>query len=221
MFKMKRAIHFDFHTVGGIDGLLKDFDAADFAKTLADANVEYINFAAMCNNGYCYYPTKVGIVYPGLKRDILGEVIEECHKKGIGVSAYLNVGINFEAANNHLNWSRMDKEGKSIETYNIFVHDCDRREGNYFVRSMCFNNQEYVEYIKNIVKEIISNLTCFIFYTAAILPFFNIYTMKKKRQFVFLCNYLFYKTFFRNRIVASQIVIDIKHTDTHSEQGFH
>ena len=156
MRKMKRAIHFDFHTVSGIDGLLKNFDAADFAKTLADANVEYINFAAMCNNGYCYYPTKVGVVYPGLERDILGEIISECHKNGIGVSAYLNVGINFEAAKNHLIWSRMSKDGKLIEKYNIFVHDCDKKDENYFVRSMCFNNNEYVQYVKDIVKEIIT-----------------------------------------------------------------
>ena len=76
MKKFKRAVHFDFHTVEGVENLLSEFDAADFAETLKKADVGYINFTAMCNHGFCYYPTKVGCVYPGLKRDILGEVIK-------------------------------------------------------------------------------------------------------------------------------------------------
>ena len=150
----KRAIHFDFHTLAGIDGLLQDFDAADFAKTLAEANVGYINFTAMCNNGYCYYPTHVGTVYPGLKRDILGEVLEACHRYGIGVTAYLNVGINFEAAKNHIEWCRIDETGRVLVTYSNLVHDIDRRDGNLFTRTMCFNHPGYVTHTLELIREI-------------------------------------------------------------------
>lgn len=154
MKKFKRAVHFDFHTVEGVENLLSEFDAADFAETLKKADVGYINFTAMCNNGFCYYPTNVGCVYPGLERDILGEVIKECHKRDIGVTAYLNVGINFTAAKNHLEWCRISENGNVLETYNNFVHDCDRREGNFFTRTMCFNQKGYVDFVLAIVKEI-------------------------------------------------------------------
>lgn len=150
----KRAIHFDFHTLAGIDGLLQNFDATDFAKTLADANVGYINFTAMCNNGYCYYPTRVGTVYPGLKRDILGEVLDACHRYGIGVTAYLNVGINFEAARSHIEWCRIDETGRVLVTYSNLVHDIDCRDGNLFTRTMCFNHPGYVAHTLDLIREI-------------------------------------------------------------------
>ena len=153
--EFKRAIHFDFHTVAGIPDLLKDFDADDFAETLRAAGVKYINFTAMCNNGYCYYPTEIGTVYPGLTRDIFGEVISACRKRGIGVTAYFNAGINFEAAKNHLSWCRIDEQGKNITEYNNFVHDCDRRKGNYFTRSMCLNNPDYKKFLTGIIGEIL------------------------------------------------------------------
>ena len=65
--KMRRAVHFDFHTMPGIDNICENFDAAAFAQQMADANVDYINFFARCNIGFSYYPTKVGVQYPGLK----------------------------------------------------------------------------------------------------------------------------------------------------------
>ena len=62
--QMKRAVHFDFHTLPGVDDFGEDFDAARFAQQLQDANVGYINFFARCNIGFSYYPTKVGVPYP-------------------------------------------------------------------------------------------------------------------------------------------------------------
>ena len=78
MDKMKRAIHLDFHTMPGIYDFEETFDAAEFAKTLKDAKVEYLNAVAQCNLGFCYYPTNVGIRYPGLKTDLFGSIVKEC-----------------------------------------------------------------------------------------------------------------------------------------------
>lgn len=39
---IKRAIHFDFHTMPKIPDLGVDFNAQEFASQLADAKVEYI-----------------------------------------------------------------------------------------------------------------------------------------------------------------------------------
>ena len=66
----KRAIHFDFHTMPGCNDIGAEFNGEEFVATLKKAKVEYINIFAKCNLGFCYYPTKVGTVYPGLKFDL-------------------------------------------------------------------------------------------------------------------------------------------------------
>ncbi|MBO5879993.1 MAG: hypothetical protein J6Q68_05530, partial [Clostridia bacterium] len=57
---IKRAVHFDFHTMPGIDDILSNYNAEDFAETLYNANVDYVNIFARCNIGFSYYPTKLG-----------------------------------------------------------------------------------------------------------------------------------------------------------------
>lgn len=68
----RRAIHLDFHTMPGIYDVGRDFDGEVFARTLADAHVDYITVFARCNLGFAYYPTRVGVMHPGLKFDLLG-----------------------------------------------------------------------------------------------------------------------------------------------------
>jgi len=43
MNRIKRAIHIDFHTMPGIYDFGREWDAAEFAKTLKDAHVTCIN----------------------------------------------------------------------------------------------------------------------------------------------------------------------------------
>ena len=155
MKKIKRAIHFDFHTVKGIVKMLPEFNAALFAQTLQDSRVDYINFCAACNNGYSYYPTRVGIKYPGLDFDLFGDVVRECHARGIGVTGYINVGINYERAVRYPNECRVDRDGRVLIPYDNLVHDCDRRPGNLFTQRMCTRNPAYRKYILQVVREII------------------------------------------------------------------
>ncbi len=112
----KRSIHFDFHTMPGITEIGSRFDAEAFAKTLADMKVDYINFFAKCNVGYTYYPSDVGVNYPGLKVDMLGGVVDACHKRGIGVSAYINSGLDHEQFIRHRDWCRVNAKGQIFET---------------------------------------------------------------------------------------------------------
>ncbi len=75
--KMKRAVHFNFHTLPGIEGLGEKFNAAAFADTPQDSHVGHINFFARCNRGYSYHPTKVGIPYPSKNsQHLLPEIID-------------------------------------------------------------------------------------------------------------------------------------------------
>ena len=113
MKEMIRAMHFDFHTMPGYENLFENFSATEFAQKLQDNHVKYINFTARCNIGFSYYDTKVGVKYKGLKRDVLKEVVSACHQKGIGVTAYLNAGLNHEHAFLHPDWMRIDMDGKA------------------------------------------------------------------------------------------------------------
>lgn len=145
MNKLKRAVHFDFHTMPGIKNLGSQFDALKFAKTLKDANVEYINMFARCNIGFSYYDTKIGIKYPTLKSNMLKDCIDECHKYGIGVTAYLNGGLNHELCLRHPEFMKINKNGE--------VMSGDRVYNNFF-RMPCFNTG-YREYLLSEISEIL------------------------------------------------------------------
>ena len=142
---MKRAVHFDFHTMPGIDNFGENFDAARFAEQLASANVNYINFFARCNIGYSYYKTKVGIPYPNMKGNMLEDVLRECHKRDIGVTAYINAGINHEFSMLHPEWLQMTEDGK--------IYDFDR--GISFFRTVCYNTA-YRDHLLSEVREVLS-----------------------------------------------------------------
>ena len=142
--KFGRAFHFDFHTSPGVKGILKNFDADKFARQLENAHVEHVNVAARCNMGFSYYNTKLGVKYPGLgERDILGEMIDACHKRDIAVIAYLNVALDHEVAADKINWLVMDKDGA------VYRHD---KKSNFF-RSMCYNSP-YREHYLNEIREV-------------------------------------------------------------------
>jgi len=146
MRPMKRAVHIDFHTMPGIDDFNREWDAARFASTLQDAHVTYINAFARCNIGFAYYPTRIGIPYPGMKGDMFGDLLRECHLRDIGVSAYINVGLDHEQSSRHMGWLRLDQEGRVIS---------GDRTGNFF-RQLCYNNPEYRDYHFGMLKEVIA-----------------------------------------------------------------
>lgn len=146
MRKMRRAIHFDFHTMPGIYDFGERFDAAKFAGTLSETGVEYVNIFARCNEGFAYYPTKIGVPYPGMKGDMMGDSIRELHKKGIGVSVYMNASYDHEQAIRHREWTvRNPKINKS----NDWVFD-------YFI-DMCYLNSGYRDYLLGMIKEVVDN----------------------------------------------------------------
>ncbi len=142
--KFGRAIHYDFHTSPGIDNILANFDAEKFAEQLENAHIEYANVAARCNMGYSYYNTKIGKKYPGLgDRDPLKEMIDACHKRNIGVTAYINVGLNHELMADNYGWLKIAKNGT--------VYSQDKKDN--FFRLMCYNS-DYRKYFLNELREI-------------------------------------------------------------------
>lgn len=145
MKEIYRHIHFDFHTMPGIDDFNREWDAAAFAQRLAEANVDHINFPAACNLGFSYYKTSVGISYPGMKGDMLRDILKECHARQIGVNAYINVGLMHEQARLHPEWCRIDKEGRLLRGDRVY---------NNFFRTMCYNSKGYHDYLISVIQEI-------------------------------------------------------------------
>ena len=146
MRPMKRAVHIDFHTMPRITDFGTRFDAADLAQTLADANVDYVNVFARCNIGFSYYPTKLGTPYPYMTGDLLGDTIRECHKRNIGVTAYINAGLNHELLTERMDFMRVDGKGRVYEDNPVY---------NHYFRAPCFNTG-YRDYLKQEVKEVLA-----------------------------------------------------------------
>lgn len=145
MEKIKRAIHFDFHTLPGISDIASEWDAELFAKTLKKAKVRVINATAQCNVGYSYYQTEHGVVYPGLEADMFSELVKACHAEGIKVIGYVSTGLNHEACIKHPEWCRMLKDGRIVYT----------ELSEYYYRVPCYNTG-YGEHMLKIYEEVLN-----------------------------------------------------------------
>jgi len=106
-----RQVHLDFHTSPLITDVGADFDASAFTQTLKEAYVNSINIFAKCHHGMAYYPSKVGPVHPGLKFDMLGEMITACHKADILTPVYITVMWDQYVAEQHADWLVVDENG--------------------------------------------------------------------------------------------------------------
>ncbi|MDD3927051.1 MAG: alpha-L-fucosidase, partial [bacterium] len=140
----RRAIHLDFHTMPGVYDVGRDFNSKEFARTLKDTGVDYITVFARCNLGFAYYPTEIGIVHPGLRIDLLGQMVEACHAEGIEVAAYFNAGIDHEHALQHRDWVKVNKEGQ-VYRYDVM---------GYGFRDMCLNTG-YGGHLLAMIEEVI------------------------------------------------------------------
>ena len=149
MKPMKRAVHFDFHTMPGVDDILANYDAEDFAESLYQANVDYVNIFARCNIGFSYYPTKVGTPYPGMKGDMVGDTVRALHKRGMGVTLYTNGGLNHQLLAENPGLSKINRDGT------IWIGDEQSRINNNFFRSPCYLGG-YRKHLLDEIKEMLS-----------------------------------------------------------------
>jgi hypothetical protein len=106
-----RQVHLDFHTPGSVRPIARDFDAAAFARTMRESHVGSVNVFARCHHGFSYYPTDVGTIHPGLEFDLLGRQVEALHAEVIRAVAYVTIGWDDLAAENHPEWVIVGKDG--------------------------------------------------------------------------------------------------------------
>ena len=108
----KFAVFYDFHTMPACPDVGAGFDCDAAAEQLKRCGADFTIFAARCNLGMAYYDTKTGIRHPALKYDLFGRFLEACHKRGIAVSAYMNVGLSQEEGLRHRDWLTVSPEGE-------------------------------------------------------------------------------------------------------------
>lgn len=142
----KWCLFFDFHTMPACPDVGKNFNPDEFTERIRKCGVDYIVFPAKCNLGMCYFNTRIGTKHPSLKYDMFGEIVKNCKKRGIAISAYINVGISHHDALFHREWCILTPEG--------YTYRPDRL--NSFFRTMCYNTG-YRDYILELIKEIVSN----------------------------------------------------------------
>jgi hypothetical protein len=148
-----RQVHLDFHTSPLITDVAVDFDASAFVQTLKDAHVNSINIFAKCHHGMAYYPSKVGPVHPGLKIDLLGEMIAACHKADILTPAYITIMWDQYAAEQHADWRVLDEHGAFV-LQNAAVGGYAPLEAGW--KWLC-PNTPYLDYVSAQAKEVAKN----------------------------------------------------------------
>lgn len=138
-----RRLQLDFHNPTGIPDVGYDFDGKEFARILKGSGFDSVTVFAQCSHGYSYFPTKVGIKHPNLKRDLLGEMIEACHSENITIGAYISVGCSDFAKQE---WLQVDSKGKprSFE-----------EQGGYTM--VCLNSPYIENNVLPITSEVVEN----------------------------------------------------------------
>jgi len=138
-----RQIHLDFHTTATIPGIGKDFDPDEFAKTLKDAKVEWINIFGKCHHGMFYYNTKIGTRHPYMEGELTAGQVEALRKYGIKFGMYTCVGWNEEWCDRHPEWMEVNPAG-------VLGNKTPFRA---MWRKLCLNHQAYTDMIKAEIQE--------------------------------------------------------------------
>ncbi len=141
-----RQIHLDFHTSEHVEDIAAQFDPDEFARMLERARVNSVTCFARCHHGWIYYDTKANPErrHPHLKRNLLKEQIEACHKRNIRVPIYVTIMWDHYTAQRRLDWLVVDEKGAPVGTP-IFEAG--------FYRRLCYNTP-YREFLRRHVTEI-------------------------------------------------------------------
>ncbi len=140
-----RQIHLDFHTSPDIPDVGQDFDPDVFGDTLVEARVNWITLFGKCHHGMSYYPTKAGVMHPGLKFDLLGAQIEACKKRGIATPVYISARVD-----QHIGTTRADLVVR-LEDGRLWGPSSE--QASWY--NLCMGNKEYIDYLAAQTEEVL------------------------------------------------------------------
>ncbi|MBT4484470.1 MAG: twin-arginine translocation signal domain-containing protein, partial [Candidatus Latescibacteria bacterium] len=89
---------------GNYKEIFNNFDAEAAAQMYEEAGVDLLCYFGKCQNGYSYYPTKIGVEHPGLNRDFTGELTEALKKRGIRCMVYFFPAMERRLQKIHPDW---------------------------------------------------------------------------------------------------------------------
>ena len=141
-----RQIHLDFHTSEKIEGIGADFDADEFADTLAKAHVNSINLFARGHHGWIYYDTKAFPErrHPHLACNLLKEQVEACQKRGIKTPIYVTVQADRYTGTRHPEWAQIGADGH-LRSYSPINPG--------FAPGLCLNTP-YFDFLKAFIDDV-------------------------------------------------------------------
>lgn len=136
----------DMHINDSDPVYMSQYDPVKYVENLITAEVDTaILYAGNCL-GICFWPTRVGHMHASLQgRDILGDTIAECRKRGLNVIVYFNIWSRW-AYDTHPEWRYRDSMGRGM-----FVESDGQRYG------MCCSNTGYAEYVYTQVDDLASH----------------------------------------------------------------
>lgn len=155
MFKLSpRQVHLDFHTSPLIEGIGVNFGKENFQQALKQGNISSVTMFAKCHHSMCYYPTKVGIMHPHLKFDLLGRMLDAAHEIGVNAPIYITAGWSAVDAENHPEWWVKKIDGSvSTMNYDMTKGENDSRPNCSWI-NLCLNDGSYAKHIYDHTREI-------------------------------------------------------------------
>jgi uncharacterized Zn-finger protein len=107
-----RRLLIDMH-VPDWDGLLANFDPADYVNTIARAGFQALMQYANSHVGLSLWRTAIGQMDAGMKgRDYFGEVMAECRRQGLHAIAYYSLIFDDWAYQEHPEWRILPEDGE-------------------------------------------------------------------------------------------------------------
>lgn len=171
-----KCVHLDFHTSPDINGIGKEFDKNEFAKTFLDAKVDLVTVFAKCHHGYSFYPSKVGTMHPNLEFNLLKEEVDALRSVGIKAPIYITLGWSKKDADEHPEWQqRKFGTGKPMYMGSEPSDDLDSPIGEVSWTTLCPSGP-YIEYLEAVTREVCSQFDvrdgvfydiCFVDYACA------------------------------------------------------
>ncbi len=148
-----RQVHLDYHTSGLIEDIASQFDPEEFASTLKKSYVNSVTCFGRCHHGYIYHDTKKFPErhHPFLKRNLLKEQIEACHKQNIRVPVYVTVQWDYFTAQQHPEWLMRNENGapEAFGDTNVFHPG--------FYNHLCINTP-YRDFLKSYLSDLFENV---------------------------------------------------------------
>lgn len=131
----------DMHIADWDESFLAQFNAKEYVSLIKRGQAGSAVVYAHSHVGHCYYPTQVGHQHASLKgRNILGEVVDECHHEGIDVVIYYSLIYDDYAYRKNPDWRIRRSDGVGLAENSRY--------------GVCCPNSPYRDYAAAHVQEI-------------------------------------------------------------------